>query len=183
VFLGFSAELLTGLATTGLLVVAISTAIVGIGTYRAQVKEKRGRWLTELTERFSSDPSFRRIRADLYNEEACRTAEALRRKARFRARHSPEETLTAGETSILVDLDNYLGFFELIHHLVTNREMTVREATALFSWYLDQVTSNDEVSNEIRHYFEPVNELASMIRKEQERAWAGGHTIFGHRFR
>lgn len=156
-------DLVTAVSTAGLFIAAAVTAYLGLRAYRVQAREKHARWLVELLGRFSSDPAFQRVRRDLYNADACETVAALRRKETLRTSPRSSDELTPEQTRVLVDLDDYLGFFELIDRLVAGGELRPGEAARLFAWYLAQALRIEDVRKEVTRDFHPIVFLARRL--------------------
>jgi hypothetical protein len=165
-------QLITGIATLLLALAASGTALFGVKTYRAQlddrrqqeadrvrqVAEARGRWLTELLQRFSDCLTFRTVRRELYNKEQGELVRALRRERRL-AKGEEVGVLTDAETALLVALDDYLDFLSLIEYLVEHRQLELPEAKQMFSWYVGNALDRPEVKEEIENYFPSVERL------------------------
>jgi hypothetical protein len=133
-----------------LAVAAVVTAIFGLRTYSQQAKEKRGRWLVDLRSRLS-EPSILTVRQHLYNERSSPITEALERKAT--ARRGQGVQLSDHDTELLVALDDYLDYLNLVHVLVENGELGEDEAGAIFTWYVEQPLKIPAIEREIRRYF------------------------------
>src|SRR5436305_14745711 len=87
-------QFLTGIGTLVLALAAFGTALYGVLTYQGQqddrrrqeedrvrlAAEARGRWLTELLQRFSDTPTFEAVRRQLYNKTDSELIRALRRE-------------------------------------------------------------------------------------------------------
>jgi hypothetical protein len=171
--LGDTGEFITGIATFLLALAAAGTAFYGVLAYHRQqddrrhqetdrvrqVAEARGRWLTELLQRFSDGEAFQTVRRQLYNKEQGELVRALRRK---RGLESGEETgvLTAAETDLLVSLDDYLDFLSLVEYLIEHQQLKVEEASQMFSWYVADALKVPEVDKEVEEYFSHVRKLS-----------------------
>jgi hypothetical protein len=167
-------QLITGVATLLLAAAAAGTAIFGVKTYRGQlddrrqqehdrvrlVAEARGRWLTELLQRFSDSAAFKTVRRELYNKDRGELVRALRRERRLQ-RGEEVGVLTDAETSLLVALDDYLDFLSLVEYLVEHNQLEVVEAQQMFSWYVENALSITEVEEEVKNYFPSVATLYS----------------------
>jgi hypothetical protein len=153
-------DLATSAATVGLFLVAVATAGVAYVTYRSQHAERRGRWMLELAREFADDEVFRRVRSDLYRGDDSRIARllALKNQARDHSR-----SLSEPDADLLMSLDDYLGFFEVIERLVAQGQMSSDEASRLFGWYLQQALDQPEVRVETCLYFIPVVRLARLL--------------------
>jgi hypothetical protein len=170
--LGDTGQFITGIATLLLALAAAGTALFGVKTYRGQlddrrqleadrvrqVAEARGRWLTELLQRFSDCVSFKTVRRELYRKEQGELIRALRRERRLAA---GEEVgvLTEAETSLLVALDDYLDFLSLVEYLIDHEQLALVEAHQMFSWYVESALTVPEVKEEIENYFPSVQQL------------------------
>lgn len=157
-------QFITGIGTLLLAIAGAGTAVFGIKTYRSQqadrrqkVTEARGRWLTELLQRFSDSPSTKLVRQELYSKQQSNLVSALRRQRQCKAGAS--ESLTSSETTLLIALDDYLDFLSLIAYLVENDQLEISEAQRMFSWYLKDALEVPEVKEEIQEYFRPVERL------------------------
>ena len=164
--------MVTAAATAGLFTMATLSAVVAFVTWRRQVREQRGRWLTELLRQFSNDRSFKAIRSDLYQEERCQTSALLTRKNELKLSRAADQALTHEEAAFLMRFDNYVGFFELIEHLVAGKQMEVSDASAMFGWYVGQLVENENVRDEVAENFFPVVELARRMGYRHEAAKA-----------
>jgi hypothetical protein len=156
--LGDVGQFITGIATFLLALAALGTAIYGVLAYgrqqddrrrqeadrMRQVAEARGRWLTELLQRFSDCLAFQTVRRELYNKEQ---GELIRSIHRWRRLERGDETgvLTSAETGLLVALDDYLDFLSLVDYLVEHNQLEVGEAEQMFSWYVEDALKVPEV--------------------------------------
>lgn len=156
--IGEVGDFITGIATGALAVIALISAIVGLRTYGQQGREKRGRWLMELSARFWSEPTIQTARRDLYLGSDSPITKALRRRRAIRDGESPD-VLSEDEAACLVAFDDYFGFFELIERLVASRELTVVEAKALFDWHVQEPMENDVIHQEVYRTFSAVGRL------------------------
>jgi hypothetical protein len=171
--LGHVGEFITGIATLLLALAAAGTAAFGVKTYSGQlddrrqqeadrvrqVAEARGRWLTELLQRFSDCAAFKTVRRELYRKEQGELVGSLRRERRLAA---GEEVgaLTDTETDLLVALDDYLDFLSLVEYLIVHEQLAVVEAHQMFSWYVENALTVAEVKEEVDHYFPSVQKLS-----------------------
>ncbi len=148
-------ELITGLATALLAITAIATVLFTKGDFRAQAqekrkeaKERRGRWLTDLHTRFTTEASFQSIRRQLYNREQSELIKALAHKRKWENQES-DQPLSSEEQRLVVEFDDYLDFFALIWHLIENGQLDAYDAYILFSWYVLDPFEAEEVMSEI----------------------------------
>jgi hypothetical protein len=139
--------------------VAVPTAVYGLRQYRDQTKERRGRWLHDLSSRFAQEEAFRAVRRELYGGEQSQLVRALRLKNEERG-SGRDVSLPDAELDLLVALDDYLDFFALIAHLIDRDELDVEDAAALFSWYVSQALAIPAVRSEVENHFEAVVDLA-----------------------
>ncbi len=171
--LGDTGQFITGIATLLLALAATGTAAFGVKTYRRQrddrrqqeldrvrqVAEARGRWLTELLQRFSDCASFKMIRRELYRKEQGELIRTLHRERRL-ASGNENGVLTETETELLVALDDYLDFLSLVEYLVEHRQLEVDEAHQMFSWYVVNAMKVPEVKEVVELYFPSVEKLS-----------------------
>jgi hypothetical protein len=171
--LGDVGQFITGIATLLLALAALGTAIYGVLAYGGQredrrrqeedrvrqVAEARGRWLTDLLQRFSDSPAFQTVRRELYNKDQGELIRAIPRRRRL---ESGEETcvLTNAETRLLVALDDYLDFLSLVEYLVEHKQLEVGEAEQMFSWYVEDALKVPAVKEEVGDYFPSVQRLS-----------------------
>jgi hypothetical protein len=171
--LGDTGQFITGIATLLLALAAVGTAIFGVKTYSGQlddrrqqeadrvrqVAEARGRWLTELLQRFSDSSAFRTVRRELYNREQGELIRALQRQRRLET-GDEVGVLTDTETTLLVALDDYLDFLSLVEYLIEHQQLEVVEAQQMFSWYVVSALKVPEVKEEVENYFPSVGKLS-----------------------
>jgi hypothetical protein len=153
--LGDAGNLLTGLATTGLALGAVLGGMRGLRAFSVQTAEQRGQWLTNLQQRFTSEPAFNRVRRQLYNGDQSELVAALKHKQQLADDPSLRTTapLTSDERQLLVDLDDFLDFFGLLEHLIEDGKLDADDAYALFSWYTLDGIEVDAVTQEITANF------------------------------
>jgi hypothetical protein len=156
--IGDVGNLITGIATAVLAVAAVVTAIFGLRTYSQQARENRGRWLVDLRSRFAFDPSIVTVREHLYNERCSPITDALRRKETARQRPDVPR-LTEHEMKLLVALDDYLDYLNLVHVLIENGELGEDEAGAILTWYDEQPMKIPEIKQETERFFPSVLQL------------------------
>ena len=165
--LGSLGEFITGIATLVLAGTAFFTVIGSRDSFLSQSREKRGRWLAELQARFTTEPSFKSIRQQLYNREQSELHGAVKHVHEWEAGENPQP-LSEGERKLIVELDDYLDFFSLIWNLIDNNQLDSEDAFNLFSWYaLDpfevpvietEITRNYPYVEKLGIKFEAMNE-------------------------
>ena len=134
-----------GIAAGALALIGLVTALVALRTYRRQGREKRGRWLTDLQQRFVSEPAFRLIRGQLYIGSTSALADAIRDY--YPPDGDPDapkvDVASGTHRELLVALDDYLEFFALIERLIQQRELREDDAHTMFGWYVTKGTDNE----------------------------------------
>jgi hypothetical protein len=176
--LGDIVDLITGIATAAIAITAVATVLAGLSTYIAQGRERRGRWLADLQQRFASEPVFQSVRRELYNGDESELAKTLGRKRALRDDHIAValNPLTDQERHLLVALDDYLDFFGLLERLIREKELGERDAYVLFSWYVLSGVEIEAVTKEISANFEWVVALRErfkrIYRDEHNEDWA-----------
>jgi hypothetical protein len=162
-------QFMTGVGTCALALVALGTVLVAGGSYRVQARENRGRWLTELQHRFESH-TFRSVRRQLYNGEQSDLMRALGHVRRLNDK-TRFDSLTEQERRLLVELDDYLDFFELIGHMIKGKRLKVGDAYSLFAWYVLQGIDQGgaELEGEINANFEGVVDLRKRFNEYHEK--------------
>jgi hypothetical protein len=169
--IGHVGEFITGVATTGLAVVAALTVLGARKGFRQQQEgfltqraESSGRWLLDLHARFTTEPSFQSIRRQLYNREESELVKALVHKHAWDKREAGP--LSREEQKLVVELDDYLDFFALLLHLVEEGHLDVDDAYNLFSWYALDALEVDEVKTVITENFQ--NSVVKLCAKFNE---------------
>lgn len=132
--LGSVGEFITGIATLALAGTAFFTIIGSNDSLLSQSRENRGRWLADLQARFTTEPSFKSIREQLYNREQSELHGALEHVHERQAGRN-DHPLSEAERKLIVELDDYLDFFSLVWHLIDNNQLDSEDAFNLFSWY------------------------------------------------
>lgn len=130
-------------------------------------RESRGRWLTELSARFSDTPSFVIVREQLHTGEDSPLVPALKRR-QAHERGDPNE-LTPEDARLLVAFDDYLDFLGLIYYLVNNDYLDEYAAWRLFDWYVRDQLDIGAVTQEIREGFPQVEALRKLFEKLYQR--------------
>lgn len=168
--LGALGEFITGLATLGLAATALFTVIGARDSFLSQSREKRGRWLADLHTRFTTEPSFKSIRQQLYNRDQSELHGAIKHVHEWEAGENVQP-LSEAERTLIVELDDYLDFFSLIWHLIDNNQLDRDDAYNLFSWYALDPFEVEEVKVEITRNYPSVKKLDEMFESmKQERS-------------
>lgn len=162
--LGSLGELITGLATLALAITAAATVIGTKDSFISQARESRGRWLAELHTRFTTEPSFKSVRQQLYNKGQSELNGALVHARTLEASETAQ-LLSHAEQKLLVQLDDYLDFLALIWSLIDNDQLDKEDAYRLFSWYVLHPFEVDAVAVEIKRNYAPVVKLCAMFRE------------------
>ncbi|MFL5913419.1 MAG: hypothetical protein ACJ768_22980 [Gaiellaceae bacterium] len=174
--LGDIGSLVGGLAALGVVVGGFFAAQTAIAQLRVQAeqaevqadqakgerRENRGRWLTELSARFSDTPSFVAVREQLHEREDSPLVAALERRQAADASKTP---LSLEDAKLLVPLDDYLDFLGLIQYLVQNDYLDEYAAWSLFDWYVIDQLDIPAVNREIDDSFHQVAELRKLFQK------------------
>jgi hypothetical protein len=156
--LGDVGDFITGIATGVIALTAIATAGFALTQYRKDVGERHGRWLMDLSARFADAPRHEAMLLELYRGDESDLAKALAKRQAIRDDGSGD-TLDEAERKLLVAMDDYFGFFELVGRLYEEKVLTSVEADALFEWYLDEPMQIAVVRKEVERFFIPVVEL------------------------
>jgi hypothetical protein len=119
--------------------------------------QNRGRWLTELSARFSDTPSFVAVREQLHFGEDSPLVRALKRRQEHEA-GAPNE-LSDEDAKRLVALDDYLDFLGLIEYLVAHDYLDEDAAYSLFDWYVINQLNLPPINYEIKEGFGEVRKL------------------------
>lgn len=126
-FIGDLGDLITGIATAVIAGGAVYAALKALRDYGEQTRERRGRWLMELRLTFADRPAYQTVREQLYDERK-RPGRSQLSVALDRKQPDVAGDLDAAHMKMLVALDDYLDFFELIKHLVDNDQLGLTEA-------------------------------------------------------
>ena len=169
--LGDLGSLLSGLAAVGLVVGGVLAARQAYEQYKVQVnqasgqrRENRGRWLTELSKRFSDTPSFVMVREHLHLGESSELVAALRRRQQFE-QGSSANGVSPADAKLLVALDDYLDFLGLIEYLVAHKYLDPDAAWNLFDWYVINQLDIGPINEEITESFHLVQSLRERFQE------------------
>ena len=184
--LGEVGDFLTGIASLGLVIGGLFAARQAYGQYQVQTEqtriqteeateqrsENRGRWLMELSARFSDTPSFVTIREQLHRGEESALVAALRKRQAVERRESEPGALSEDDAKLLVALDSYLDFLGLVFHMVDHDYLDEDAASDLFDWYVIDQLEIEPVKDEIERGFGMVRELQHRFAaiRQRERA-------------
>jgi hypothetical protein len=160
--LGDVGDFITGIATAVIALTAIATASFALRQYRKDKEERHGRWLMDLSARFTDAPRHEAMLIDLYLGDESALAKALAKRRAIRDDGSAD-TLNEDERKLLVAMDYYFGFFEMVSRLYAEELLTKSEADALFEWYLDEPMQIPVVRKEVERFFVPVVELHQQL--------------------
>jgi hypothetical protein len=174
--LGDAGSLVSATAAVGVVVGGFLAGRTALAQLRIQAdqatgerRENRGRWLTELSARFSDTPSFVTVREQLHTGDDSPLVAALQRRQAHERGDLNE--LTPEDATLLVALDDYLDFLGLIHYLVDNDYLDEYAAWKLFDWYVIDQLDIGPVHQEIDDSFPQVKALRELFERlrEQER--------------
>src|SRR4051812_45458875 len=135
--LGDVGDFITGIATSVIALTAIVTAGFALTQYRKDAGERHGRWLMDLSARFVDAPRHQAVLLELYRGDESDLAKALAKRQTIRDNGSVN-TLDEADRKVLVAMDEYFGFFEMVSRLYSKKLLTKAEADAMFEWYLDE---------------------------------------------
>lgn len=154
----------------GNFITGIATAVLALGaayTARSALRERRGRWLMDLRLTMVDREAFQTVREQLYHEIKCPGSSKLCAALRHR-RSEAATALSAKQTKLLVALDDYLDFFDLIEHLIANGELGLKEADDMFSWYVSEPLRVPLIASEVDEAFTAVRELNNAFDRIHE---------------
>ncbi len=128
----------------------IAVVIAALGYYK-QVKIKKGEWLQLLFEKFYENDSYKIVRKWIDN-------------------HEIEKRITSDDTSISEDEEkftDFLNFFEFIANLEAEKQISTKDVTNLFDYYLRKIKSSSICIAWIKKYgFEKLDYLLNKIINE-----------------
>ena len=160
-------SLVGGIAAVGVVVGGFFAGRTALAQLRIQAeqaqgerRQNRGKWLTELSARFSDTPSFVTVREQLHAREDSPLVAALVRRQAADESKSP---LSLEDAKLLVPLDDYLDFLGLIHYLVANDYLDEYAAWSLFDWYVIDQLDIPAVNTEIDDSFHQVADLRELF--------------------
>jgi hypothetical protein len=187
--LGEVGDFITGVGTVTLAAIAVLTVAIGAFQYGKQRAASRGRWLMDLHDRFVSS-RFKDIRCKLYgavyNQEDRSTQDPniieLIRKRRSlglatqqtHVGQPAEVQLSERERKIISALDDYLDFLGLVGHLTKQRELTEKDARAMFKWYVVEGLCHPEIECEVEQRFPELSRLRSRFSDVSTQQEDGG---------
>lgn len=133
-----------GIKAIGLLAVVI--AALG---YFKQSKIKKGEWLQSLFEKFYESENYKEVRKWIDN-------------------HEIESKITLDDTQISDDEEkftDFLNFFEFIANLESEKQVSLKDVTNLFDYYLRKIKSSPACMSWIKNYgFEKLDKLLNKIK-------------------
>jgi hypothetical protein len=165
--LGSLGEFITGIATLALAATAFFTVVGANDSFLSQSREKRGRWLADLHTRFTTEPSFKSTRQQLYNGEQSELHGAVKH-VHEREADENAQPLSRAERELIVELDDYLDFFSLIWHLIDNNQLDSEDAYNLFSWYALDPFEVAVIETEITRNYPYVKKLGIKFERMNE---------------
>lgn len=139
--LGHFGDLLAGIGSLGLALLAIVAGWQAVRTYRKQVSVTQAQWLTDLQKRFCEEPCFQAVRKELYSDLYNNESSSLTLAVKLRQAHEESspgnhpEDLTDAQRELLMRLDDYLDFLGMIQNLVDWGELSEETAYEVFGWY------------------------------------------------
>jgi hypothetical protein len=86
--------------------------------YRQGQRQQHARWLVELSDRFYRDEAHRRVRGKLSDRD---------------------EPVAVDELFNDSEVTDYLNFFELIAHLVLDKQLRWKDVEVMFDWWLNDI--------------------------------------------
>src|SRR5688572_21917366 len=140
-----------GIAAVFVAGIAVWTAVAGISRYRDEGRERSGRWLTDLQQRFVNEPSFQVVRREIYNGDESDLTRAWKRNVALLRDPGAlaSDPLTDQERKLLVALDDYLEFLGLLERLIEEGGVQERDAYTMFGWYGLDGTATKAINAEI----------------------------------
>lgn len=136
-------EILTGIA-------ALIAAIGGLSQYRENSKLQRLKWLDTLYTRFYYEPTHKKIRHILDEEDE---TEEIR-----------NTVADQGD-----DFTDYLNFFEFLAYLYRAKQLTIEEIRVLFDYYLDLLKRHASVMRYIYTKQNGYEQLCELLRALEEK--------------
>lgn len=108
---------------------------VAVFQYRSSVTVKRLEWLLALFERYMDEAKFRRIRYIMVFRVQPEF-DQLKELMSHRAERRVDRTAAEYDKSLIMDMDDYLNFFELIATLWKRKELRSDEIRMLYNDYI-----------------------------------------------
>ena len=132
-----------GIKAVGLLAVVI--AALG---YFKQSKIKKGEWLQSLFEKFYESKNYKEVRRWIDNHE-------------IESKITLDDTVISDEEEQFTD---FLNFFEFIANLESEKQISLKDVTNLFDYYLRKIKSSSVCMELIQKYgFEKLDNLLNKI--------------------
>ena len=175
--LGDVGDFITGIATSVIALTAIVTAGFALTQYRKDAGERHGRWLMDLSARFVDAPRHADTLLELYRGDESDLGKAVAKRQAIREKRRAG-TLDEAERKLLVAMDDYFGFFEMVSRLYAEKLLTKAEADAMFEWYLDKPMQIAVVRKEVERFFLPVIELHRQLCPVKYREVADGRFVY-----
>ncbi len=143
--------------------VALSGGVIAISNYVRTSKIKRLEWLLQLFHRYMDEKKFRRIRYIIVfrvQPEFDRLRDLMNRRAERQVDRPVEDF----EQSLIMDMDDYLNFFELVATLWDRGELKIEEIKILYHDYIKYLWQIDFTHAYITTWgFESLTKLATEL--------------------
>ena len=132
-----------GIKAVGLLAVVIAA----LGYFR-QSKIKKGEWLQSLFEKFYESSNYKEVRRWIDNHE-------------IESKITLDDSVISDEEEKFTD---FLNFFEFIANLESEKQISQKDVTNLFDYYLRKIKSSSVCMEWIQKYgFEKLDNLLNKI--------------------
>lgn len=142
---------------------ALSGGFVALFTYLQTQKIKRLEWLLQLFHRYMDEKKFRRIRYIIVFRVQPEYTQ-LRDLMQHRAERKVDRPVSEFDNSLIMDMDDYLNFFELIATLWKKQELRRSEIETLYHDYIKYLWQIDFTHAYITNWgFESLTRLATEL--------------------
>ena len=136
---------------------------IAVANYTRSVKIKRLDWLLQLFQRYMDQKKFRRIRYLVVFRVQPEYGQ-LRELMEHRAERRVDQDVASLENSLIMDMDDYLNYFELIATLWTKGELELGEIKMLYHDYIKYLWQIDFTHAYITKWgFESLTRLATKL--------------------
>ncbi|MFC9439309.1 hypothetical protein [Nocardia sp. NPDC057030] len=128
---------------------ALGSIIVALRTYREQVRARQTQWLLELRQKMLDNNDFRRIRMDITDRLASAGSKDTPLSSAIRKKRASTDDLTDSELELIVAVDEYLDFFEVLEQLIQDRRLRESDVFVAFNSQVDAISRNDVLAAEL----------------------------------
>jgi hypothetical protein len=132
------------------LIIATGAACVGLWTYAKNAKTRRAEFMVDLHKSFFVEEKYKHIREVLDSDEEKDVEER-----KCWVSKEPEEFI------------EFLNFFELVAYLRQNKNLSIKDVKALFSYYLNLLNKHHEIRMYVdkdKNSFEHLKKLLAKIK-------------------